>query len=518
MSKVSLKIPAYLSNFSSLDNGRTIAKLKMFYIGETADGRVFDADFAEKLTQSLPYCPVVAYYSDITKDFVGHNSKQFIYGLVQPTAEPTFEKDEDGKEWFVTDVMLYTDRPDETGEIANKIVGKAQSLEMDPKTTKYSVFEESGKTKIRFTDGSLIGLSVLGSSQEPAFTGSEFFASTDFSNSRERFENFISYLEENSRGEQMEKQQFEAYINFAKHSYTEKMQMADDKLREGLDDNHFGYVIDMDDTSFTACILSFEDYKESFKRFNYALNDVEFSIVGEGVDVYKKLLTSEEIKFLEGYGKENDNLSTKDNSNPFPPKEDKEKEEESEEDKNKATKAPVAEEENKCEEKPVEEGEDSKKEEPADAKKEESKCESKPKEEPKGPSTKEEEGEEDEEDDETLAKGKKESQCSSNASALSDSERAELEKYRKNAKVELINSYSDMLEEDVLKNFVSKVDEYDYDKLEAELAIKFSQYSRENKNKAPKNIPFSFSNIATSNESQETNSYAELVKKMLSKN
>ena len=69
MDKVSLQVPASLSEFSASSDGRTIAKLKMFYVGETADGRVFDKQFADKLVESLPYCPIVGFFSDIQDDF-----------------------------------------------------------------------------------------------------------------------------------------------------------------------------------------------------------------------------------------------------------------------------------------------------------------------------------------------------------------------------------------------------------------------------------------------------------------
>ena len=52
----------------------------------------------EELIKSLPYCPVVAFYSDITKDFIGHNSKQYIYGIVTTDNDAHFEKDENGVE------------------------------------------------------------------------------------------------------------------------------------------------------------------------------------------------------------------------------------------------------------------------------------------------------------------------------------------------------------------------------------------------------------------------------------
>ena len=62
-------IPAYLSDFSTQDDQRTIAKLKMFYVGETGDGRVFDKEFSDKLVKNgIAYLPVVAFYSDL-KDY-----------------------------------------------------------------------------------------------------------------------------------------------------------------------------------------------------------------------------------------------------------------------------------------------------------------------------------------------------------------------------------------------------------------------------------------------------------------
>ena len=84
---MNFSIPAYLSNFSALDDKRTIAKLKVFYVGETGDGRVFDKEFSEKLVQSLPYTPVVAFYSDLKDDFIGHNTTQYIYGIVREDAD-----------------------------------------------------------------------------------------------------------------------------------------------------------------------------------------------------------------------------------------------------------------------------------------------------------------------------------------------------------------------------------------------------------------------------------------------
>jgi hypothetical protein len=36
---------------------------------------------------------------------------------------PTFEEREDGNEWCICDVVLYTERPDMVGDLAKKVVG-----------------------------------------------------------------------------------------------------------------------------------------------------------------------------------------------------------------------------------------------------------------------------------------------------------------------------------------------------------------------------------------------------------
>ena len=81
------------------------------------------------------------------------------------------------KEYAVCDIILYTGRKDETGEIAQQIVGKSHSLELNPDDTTYTINKDAnGKVQnIEFTAGSLLGLSVLGDDEKPAFTGSEFF-------------------------------------------------------------------------------------------------------------------------------------------------------------------------------------------------------------------------------------------------------------------------------------------------------------------------------------------------------
>ena len=158
------------------------AKLKIYYIGETVDKRLFTKEFSDKLLSSIAYTPVVGFYSVADEDFVGHNNVQNIYGLVPESATLEYVEDAaQGVTFAVTDIILYTGRPDDTGVIASKIIGKQHSLELDPNSVQYKINRDSaGNFKnLEFTDGELIGLSVLGDNDTPAFTGSEFFSAVE---------------------------------------------------------------------------------------------------------------------------------------------------------------------------------------------------------------------------------------------------------------------------------------------------------------------------------------------------
>ena len=186
--------PAQLSDFAkdTVQENFSRGKLKVFYKGETADHRFFSDSFSEELIKSLPYTPVVSYYDEEKEDFVGHATEQQVLGIVDPCKEPSFEEDEEGKVWCICDVVLYTERPDKVGDLAKKIVGHKQSLELDPSSVQYKInYDEKKHFKnIEFTAGKFVGVSVLGNDQKPAFTGSAFFTCD------ENFENKMKLLRE----------------------------------------------------------------------------------------------------------------------------------------------------------------------------------------------------------------------------------------------------------------------------------------------------------------------------------
>lgn len=182
--KISLSVPATIYSFGetqSLTQNKyvTHAKLKVFYIGKTGDNRVFTKQFSDQLLQTLPGTPVVAYYDEDKDDFVGHNPVQYVFGYV-PEAATIQYVEENGSTFAVTDVLLFTGRPDLIGQVASKIIGKSHSLELDPGTVEYTIVRANRMIEsITFTKGHFIGLSVLGNNEQPAFAGSSFFTEGD---------------------------------------------------------------------------------------------------------------------------------------------------------------------------------------------------------------------------------------------------------------------------------------------------------------------------------------------------
>ena len=119
------RVPAIISESSQpltfevkeLNKFVSLVKLKVFYQGTTPDNREFTKDFSDKVLASLPQTPVVAYHDG--EDFIGHNYEQYVYGYVPEVGEIGFEEI-DGQKWAVTDIILFTGRDDNIGEVPIK--------------------------------------------------------------------------------------------------------------------------------------------------------------------------------------------------------------------------------------------------------------------------------------------------------------------------------------------------------------------------------------------------------------
>ena len=282
--------PVVLSDFSNNEDKNyeifSRCKLKVFYKGETADHRYFSDEFADQLIRSLPYTPVVSRYDDESEDFEGHASRQEIFGIVDPCGEITFEDDEeDGKTWCVTDVILYTERPDQLGELAKKIPGHPHSLELDPKSTKYKINYDDKKhfKNIEFTAGDFVGVSVLGMNQKPAFTGSSFFnENSEFAKKMQLLKNYCERrLEENQHGG--EKMNLSEFIKLTWGDISAKVVNA---IEKEYQEEFYICPVDFYDDSVVCHVYSFIDGSTTYLKFYYTIDENAVVTLGEVKEVH----------------------------------------------------------------------------------------------------------------------------------------------------------------------------------------------------------------------------------------
>jgi hypothetical protein len=301
---ISFQWPAILSDFSQDTSAENFSrgKLKVFFKGETEDHRYFSDKFASELVQTLPYTPVVSYYDEEKEDFVGHAIEQQIYGIVDPRAPYSFEVDEEGKEWCVCDVVLYTERPDKTGEIAKKIIGHKHSLELDPKTAKYKInYDEKKHFKnIEFTAGRFVGVSVLGNDQSPAFRGSEFFSfdkSNDFTEKMQILKDYCEYgitkEEKDSKEEGGIEMQLQDFMALTWGDISLKVSSA---VYQEYEQEYYVEIIDFYDNKVVCRMWSYVENKAMLVSIDYSILDsgeVELGIAQEVYVTYTPYVTEQ---------------------------------------------------------------------------------------------------------------------------------------------------------------------------------------------------------------------------------
>ena len=159
----------------------TISKgrCRIFYKYANRNGTYITDEFAEKLLSTIPYTPVKGIYDDFDEDYTDHGNKRSlgrIYGIVPENPNLQWEKhlDEDGieREYACVDVLIFTALYEEAGEI----LGKAQSMEIYEPSIKGSWKIINGRRMFEYTEGSFLGLQVLGEGVEPCFEGAAFFS------------------------------------------------------------------------------------------------------------------------------------------------------------------------------------------------------------------------------------------------------------------------------------------------------------------------------------------------------
>ena len=516
--------PAQLSDFAkdTVQENFSRGRLKVFYKGETADHRFFSDSFSEELIKSLPYTPVVSYYDEEKEDFVGHATEQQVLGIVDPCIEPSFEEDEEGKVWCVCDVVLYTERPDRVGDLAKKIVGHKQSLELDPSSVQYKInYDEKKHFKnIEFTAGKFVGVSVLGNDQKPAFSGSAFFACD------ENFENKMKILREycEKQNDQLEGGNEMNLQEFMKLSWGEVSTKVEQAVAKEYQNDAYCYIVDMFED---AAIVRFYYYMESgskLMKIKYTCDDNGNVCLGDIVEVrvaYEEVVeVSNTATEVEQVGVEN---ATEDIKEDEEEKESEVVEEKDEKDED------FVESKEEDEEEVTEESSDEKEEE------EEEFTEESPKEDEEddkvvcaacGDEVNEDEEEkstaeaadvsnaEVTETERVVSDGDEQvstEETNTSSASFTNSERAEFEALKREKKINLLNSYKESLSEEEFNNFLGSIDSFEEKDLEIELLKAY----KASKDKEPKKTrAFAFAPILE-NKNAERNSIDDFIRSNL---
>lgn len=155
------------------------ARCRIFYKYGNRNGTYITDDFAEKLISTLPYVPVKGIYDNMEEDYTDHGHERYegrIYGIVPENPNFAWEKhlDEDGveREYACADVYLFTGIYKKE---ALDVISKSQSMELYADSIKGDWKFIDGKRYYVFTDGCFLGLQALGEKYEPCFEGAAFY-------------------------------------------------------------------------------------------------------------------------------------------------------------------------------------------------------------------------------------------------------------------------------------------------------------------------------------------------------
>lgn len=165
-------------NLTKYSNTISKARCRIFYKYANRNGTYITDEFAEKLLSSIPYTPVKGIYDGFDEDYTDHGTERSegrIYGIVPENPNFAWEKhlDEDGveREYACVDVLIFTALYEEAKEIVNK----SQSMEIYEPSIKGNWKIIEGRRMFEYTDGCFLGLQVLGEDVEPCFEGAAFF-------------------------------------------------------------------------------------------------------------------------------------------------------------------------------------------------------------------------------------------------------------------------------------------------------------------------------------------------------
>lgn len=284
-------------NLKELNPVLSKARCRIFYKYENRNGTYITDEFAQKLISSLPYTPVKGIYDNFDEDYTDHGLKRDlgrIYGIVPENPNFSWEKhldeDEIEREYACCDVYIFTALYEE----ASQIVGKSQSMELYQPSIKGDWAIINGKKLFKFEDGCFLGLQILGDDVEPCFEGAAFFTFyNDLKNAIKKLEKYS--LDSNIKGGKSEMTK----LNF-KLSDSQKHEaiwvLLNDQYTEENNWEITYTILDIYDDY--ALVYSYE--AGSYERVYYTKNDETDSVeLGARKKCYVIDVTEEEKTALE---------------------------------------------------------------------------------------------------------------------------------------------------------------------------------------------------------------------------
>ena len=284
-------------NLKELNPVLSKARCRIFYKYENRNGTYITDEFAQKLISSLPYTPVKGIYDNFDEDYTDHGLKRDlgrIYGIVPENPNFSWEKhldeDEIEREYACCDVYIFTALYEE----ASQIVGKSQSMELYQPSIKGDWAIINGKKLFKFEDGCFLGLQILGNDVEPCFEGAAFFTFyNDLKNAIKKLEKYS--LDSNIKGGKSEMTKLNFKLSDSQKHDAIWVLLNDKYTEEGHWEVSYTILDIYDDY---ALVYSYE--AGSYERVYYTKNDETDSVeLGARKKCYVIDVTEEEKTALE---------------------------------------------------------------------------------------------------------------------------------------------------------------------------------------------------------------------------
>ena len=284
-------------NLKELNPVLSKARCRIFYKYENRNGTYITDEFAQKLISSLPYTPVKGIYDNFDEDYTDHGLKRDlgrIYGIVPENPNFSWEKhldeDEIEREYACCDVYIFTALYEE----AFQIVGKSQSMELYQPSIKGDWAIINGKKLFKFEDGCFLGLQILGDDVEPCFEGAAFFTFyNDLKNAIKKLERYS--LDSNIKGGKSEMTKLNFKLSDSQKHDAIWVLLNDKYTEEGHWEVSYTILDIYDDY---ALVYSYE--AGSYERVYYTKNDETDSVeLGARKKCYVIDITEEEKTALE---------------------------------------------------------------------------------------------------------------------------------------------------------------------------------------------------------------------------